>query len=75
MTNTVYTSLETFGNILAIVEERARLITAKNNDKAKLAKAKASLDTKIQSERYYNTQINAINAKLEALQGKTIMGV
>jgi len=73
MTNTVYTSLETFTNIFAMVEERARLITAMKNDKVKLAKS--SLDAKVQSSRYFMTQINAINAKLEGLQGKTIMGV
>lgn len=73
MTNTVYTSLETFNDISAMLEERARLITAMKNDKLKLAKS--SLDAKVQSNRYFMTQINAINAKLEGLQGKTIMGV
>jgi hypothetical protein len=73
MTHTVYTSLETFSDIVAMVEERARLITAMKADKLKLAKS--SLEMKVQSSRYYNTQINAINAKLEGLQGKTIMGV
>lgn len=73
MTTTVYTSLETFNDIVTLLDVRAKLITGKNNDKAKLAKSKASLDMKIQSERYYNTQINAINAKLEGLQGKTIV--
>lgn len=71
MTNIVYTSLETFSNISAMLDERARLITAMKADKLKLAKA--SLETKIQSSRYFNTQINAINAKLEGLQGKTIV--
>lgn len=73
MTHTVYTTIESFRDISAMLEERARLINAKSIDKAKLAKSKASLDTKIQSERYYNTQINAINVKLEHLQGKTIV--
>lgn len=73
MTNIVYTSHETFSDILAMVEERARLITAMKADKLKLAKS--SLEMKVQSSRYFTTQINAINAKLEGLQGKTIMGV
>lgn len=73
MTNTVYTSLETFNDISAILDERARLITAMKADKLKLAKS--SLETKVQSSRYFMTKINAINAKLEGLQGKTIMGV
>jgi acetolactate synthase regulatory subunit len=73
MTNTVYTSLETFSDIVAMVEERARLITAMKADKLKLVKS--SLEMKVQSSRYFTTQINAINAKIEGLQGKTIMGV
>lgn len=71
MTNTVYTSLETFMDISVMLDERARLITAMKADKLKLAKS--SLDAKVQSSRYFMTQINAINAKLEGLQGKTIM--
>lgn len=71
--NTVYTSLETFNDIVTMVEERARLITAMKADKEKLKNQ--SLDTKVESSCYFTTQINAINAKLEGLQGKTIMGV
>lgn len=72
-TQTVYTSLETFNDISAMLYERARLITAMKADKLKLDKS--SLEMKIQSSRYFTTQISAIDAKLKSLQGKTIMGV
>lgn len=73
MDNTYNVTLEQFNEIVTLLDTRAKLITAKNNDKAKLAKAKASLDMKVQSERYFNTQIAAINTKLDGLQGKTIV--
>lgn len=68
-------SIEQFNEIISLLDVRAKLINGKAADKAKLAKAKASLETKVQSERYYNTQIAAINAKLEGLQGKTVVAL
>lgn len=74
MTKTIYTSAQGFNDIVAILEERARLITAWKADKEKLAKAKVSLEQKIQSERYFKTKIEICNQQLAGLQGSTIVG-
>ena len=67
---TVYTTAQGFNDIVAILEERARLITAWKADKIKLAKS--SLDMKIQSERYFKAKIDVCNQQLEGLQGSTV---
>ena len=67
---TIYTSLEGFNNIAAILEERAELITAWKADKIKLAKC--SLNTKIQSEKYFKARIETCNQQLAKYQGATV---
>lgn len=67
---TIYTSLEGFNNITAILEERARLVTAWKADKVRLAKC--SLNTKIQSEKYFKARIEICNQQLVKYQGATV---
>lgn len=67
---TIYTSAAEFTNIVAIVEERAKLYASWKADKEKLAKC--SLNTKIQSEKYWKARIETCNQQLAALQGSTV---
>ena len=68
MTNTAkHVSEDNYALTIILIERRADLINRKALDKAKLAKAGASLNAKIQSERYFNTQIATVNAELDAI--------
>ena len=70
MYKVTYTTAEGFNDIVAILEERARLITAWKADKIKMAKS--SLDAKVQSERYWKASIAICNQQLDGLQGSTV---
>lgn len=68
MDNVQHISQEQWDALVALMLQRQALTKRKADDKAKLAKARAPLAVKVQSERYFNAQIEQLTAAIEAIK-------
>lgn len=73
MTNTINVSLEAFNEISSLLDTRAKLITERKEQVARMARTGATLDMKVAASTKYAKELTALNAKLDGLQGKTIV--
>lgn len=73
MTNTINVSLEAFNEISSLLDTRAKLITERKEQVARMARTGATLDMKVAASTKYAKELTALNTKLDGLQGKTIV--
>lgn len=68
-----YVTPETFDEISNTLDSRAKLITERKEQVARMARTGATLDMKVAASTMYAKELTSLNAKLEGLQGKTIV--
>lgn len=73
MTNTINVTPEAFDEIVTVLDARAKLITERKEQVARMARTDATLDMKVAASTKYAKELTALNAKLEGLQGKIIV--
>lgn len=73
MTTTHNVSLEAFNEIVTLLDTRAKLITERKEQVARMARTAATFGMKVNADAAYQKELAAINASLDDLQGKTIV--
>ena len=73
MDTTYNVTPEAFDEIVTLLDTRAKLITERKEQVARMARTGATLDMKVAASTKYARELAALNAKLDGLQGKTIV--
>lgn len=70
---TYHVTPEAFDNIAALLDTRAKLITERKEQVARMARTNATLDMKVAASTAYARELTQINNQLAGLQGSTIV--